>query len=387
MFKKDGSDSDNEGFNLSKLNISKESIQNSPLKSKNKFKMTKENINLFLIDKSKLDYIQMDEALDISLKQVNSLLKFCQEKEPIIKMFIEHQIEFFQKNQQSLLSLLDLLKSQNNIIKERLDFLKITKNQYFREVINLEEDEDKCDKKISELNNELMKLEININELETSRKKYLDQFNEVIYENTRLLLNSNFLLMWQVQEMFMGLILNKEKISNHDIHSSFESYNTVKNILDNSKGINEFFNHDVLQFIQEIERSLVPLNNESSNILVVNVFQYYIEFSKAICNLNAQRNDYAKVKISLEKFIKDEKKLEMEIRRKKLSEEIFSEFFYLEIQHSEYSKMIRVIEDYVKKTLIAEFEEIINNFNKFSEKKGDIILTEEEKKLIYKEKI
>jgi len=58
----------------------------------NKFKLTKNNLSVTLIDKSKLDYNQVVDAIQITEKQIQKMLQFAAEREPISRKVIEDQV-------------------------------------------------------------------------------------------------------------------------------------------------------------------------------------------------------------------------------------------------------------------------------------------------------
>jgi len=64
----------------------------SPSEDSNKFKLTKNNLSITLIDKSKLDYSQVIDAIQITEKQIQKMLQFAAEREPISRKVIEDQV-------------------------------------------------------------------------------------------------------------------------------------------------------------------------------------------------------------------------------------------------------------------------------------------------------
>lgn len=250
-------------------------------------------LSMRLIDRKKIEYDQFEEALSITKSQINTILQFNHKNEALSLKFLN----------QTLLSM-------ESLLKEMQDYQRLIKEEKQRTRKDLEElvgNQIKYSNKNLSVEEEIMNLSLSEKELEDSQSILLEKINEKklgleallnlfdqeLFNQVKTLLSQRLPIIWQVQEILIGILMKKERATTQEIQDAYSSYEGFLKIIrskfyENYSPIsagNTYKNIEAMD--SEISKVAKPENAELNRFL-----ERFIDLIKLLCELAILSNNY-----------------------------------------------------------------------------------------------
>jgi len=364
------------------------SLNNEDDQNPNNFQLSKNGLNITLIDKTKLDYSQMIDAIQITERQIQKMLQFCAEKEPISRAFLEDQLKFMTEEKLKFEAILPLIKSQIENVTKRLTLIKSRKEAYTSDMKVVENEIEQINSKIKIFETKQNEYEKTLEEQRGMKVKFVKDINAQFFKKAQSLLGPKFELMWQIQEILIGILYLKEKATNTEIINAYSNYDYLINLINKIEieKLDKTVEENVNQIISQIDAKLAPLKSDPTQAQNKEIYEHFIDLVRCLTMISAGIRNTKKGKEQLDNIKQERGKKEAELAKKKLSEEIFTEDIYLEDQLRAYKKIIELVNQHIdkKKLDISEIEVNLKDYHqKYFSNLGNGI-SASEKEMVYK---
>ena len=273
----------------------------NPVQMKNKLEGN--GLIMNLIDRKQITYEDFGRALEITKDQINGLLKFNHKNEADSLDFLKNQLG----TMNSLLKTLTdfkaiIIEEREKVIKSLQVFIEFeikyrNKNTTVEEEIKLLTIDSKELEQIHETLNEKIKEKVSFLE------NYIKGIDQTTFNQAKIYLEKNDILFWQTQEIFIGILMQKEKSSTQEIQQVYSSYEYFMKMITNKsyETLPPILIGNLLKNIQEIEVKTKESKGDQFELILIierfiNIIKTFCELANYYHNLNQNSSHFASLK-------------------------------------------------------------------------------------------
>ena len=274
----------------------------NPVQMKNKLEGN--GLIMNLIDRKQITYEDFGRALEITKDQINGLLKFNHKNEADSLDFLKNQLG----TMNSLLKTLTdfkaiIIEEREKVIKSLQVFIEFeikyrNKNTTVEEEIKLLTIDSKELEQIHETLNEKIKEKVSFLE------NYIKGIDQTTFNQAKIYLEKNDILFWQTQEIFIGILMQKEKSSTQEIQQVYSSYEYFMKMITNKsyETLPPILIGNLLKNIQEIEVKTKESKGDQFELILIierfiNIIKTFCELANYYHNLNQNSSHFASLKL------------------------------------------------------------------------------------------
>jgi len=265
-----------------------------------KNKLISNGLSMNLIDRKNLEFDQFEEAISITKSQINTILQFNHKNEFSSLQFLNNQIikmESLLKEMQEYKT--SILQEKNSAIKNLEKFVEY-EIKYSNKNVTIEEEIkylSRSEKELEETQNKLLEI---IKNKKNGLEALLNMFDQDLFNQVKTLLSQRLPIIWQVQEILIGILLHKEKATTQEIQDAYSNFEVFLKLIkgkyyESFSPISAWNTHKNIEAMHlEISKVEKPENEELNKFL-----EKFISIIKLLCELSIHYHDLKKNEANL----------------------------------------------------------------------------------------
>ena len=307
--------------------------------------LSENGLSMTLIDRTKINYEDFEQALNITKSQINTILKFNKEKEISSYKFLEEQLQ----NMNNMLANMNDYKSyiqeeKAKVTKTLETFLDFQK-KYTGNPTKLDEDLKLMSMDIEEYESTQNKITEEINQKTFEMNSIIKEFNQNIFNKVQASFNHEHPSFAEILSIFVGILLLKEQATKEEVYQVYSTFENFSRLFTSFKYENLKIesSKNILQKIDTIAKES-PVKNKPDDSQIQAMKTLFVHYIKIVSELSIITQNYRRNEKNIQK-IKDISKTQNEKGKGCLILEIK----LLMDQINSFNEIIQILEDNINR--------------------------------------
>jgi len=307
--------------------------------------LSENGLSMTLIDRTKINYEDFEQALNITKSQINTILKFNKEKEISSYKFLEEQLQ----NMNNMLANMNDYKSyiqeeKAKVTKTLETFLDFQK-KYTGNPTKLDEDLKLMSMDIEEYESTQNKITEEINQKTFEMNSIIKEFNQNIFNKVQASFNHEHPSFAEILSIFVGILLLKEQATKEEVYQVYSTFENFSRLFTSFKYENLTIesSKNILQKIDTIAKES-PVKNKPDDSQIQAMKTLFVHYIKIVSELSIITQNYRRNEKNIQK-IKDISKTQNEKGKGCLILEIK----LLMDQINSFNEIIQILEDNINR--------------------------------------